>query len=215
MSEQFANNASTTLSTAISSTSATSITVTSVGTPGTPGGFPSTGNFRILVDNEFMLVTSLSGTTWTVTRGIEGSTAATHSSGAQVTQIVTAGALAAIAASGGTGAIGGGPAGAPQTGTLGIPTTGSGCVFADLTAANVTVPLGSVTSFADGQAIQIDSEGPYALVITGAYVVNPSSGLYQNASVTPVDVNPYGTSVILKYNAAKSAIVGSPAWSWA
>src|SRR5271170_691871 len=101
MSELFGNNCQTTLAAAIPSTSATTLTVTSNGTAGTPGGFPSTGNFRILIDSEYMLVTSVSGTTWTVSRGIEGSVAATHANGVQVTQIVTAGALAAIGGGGG------------------------------------------------------------------------------------------------------------------
>jgi hypothetical protein len=101
MSEVFANNAYTTLSAPVTTTGATTINVSSVGTPGTPGGFPTTGNFRILIDSEYMLVTGVSGTTFTVTRGIEGSTAATHTVGAQVTQIVTAGALGALGSAGG------------------------------------------------------------------------------------------------------------------
>lgn len=57
------------------------------------GGAP-TPNFRIRVDDELMLVTSVgSGTDWTVTRGIEGSTATTHASGATVAHVVTYGGL--------------------------------------------------------------------------------------------------------------------------
>jgi len=86
--EQFANNATTTLNGAISSTSATSITVASA------SAFPSVAQFRILIESEIMLVTAGAGsTTWTVTRGIEGTTAATHADGATVRQILTAGAL--------------------------------------------------------------------------------------------------------------------------
>ena len=55
--------------------------------------FSTTGQFRIRIDNELLLVTAVSGTTFTVTRGVEGSTAASHSGGAAVAQIVTAGAL--------------------------------------------------------------------------------------------------------------------------
>jgi hypothetical protein len=57
--------------------------------------FPTTGQFRIKIDAELMLVTAVSGTTFTVTRGIEGSTAASHANGATVTHILTAGALGA------------------------------------------------------------------------------------------------------------------------
>lgn len=91
--EQFANLAQTTLSAAITTTGATSISVTS------STGFPAigTGNtqqFRVLIDSELMIVTAVSGTTWTVTRGAESTTAATHSSGAFVTHVLTNGALA-------------------------------------------------------------------------------------------------------------------------
>jgi hypothetical protein len=55
-------------------------------------GFPSP-NFRINIENELMLVTGVSGTTFTVTRGIEGTVAIAHVSATQVTQIITAGAL--------------------------------------------------------------------------------------------------------------------------
>jgi hypothetical protein len=71
---------STTLSAVISSTSSTSITVTSA------TGFPGSGNYNIQIDGEVMTVTAGQGTTtWTVTRGANGSTAATHSNGATVT----------------------------------------------------------------------------------------------------------------------------------
>lgn len=71
---------STTLSAAITTTGATSITVTSA------TGFPGSGNYCIQIDGEVLQVTGGQGTTtWTVTRGFNGSTAATHSNGATVT----------------------------------------------------------------------------------------------------------------------------------
>jgi hypothetical protein len=90
--EQIYNNPAspTTLSAAISSTSATSLSVTS----GT--GYPSSGTFRIQIDAEIMEVTAVSGTTWTVTRGAESSTAATHSSGATVNIVLTAAGISQI-----------------------------------------------------------------------------------------------------------------------
>jgi Head domain of trimeric autotransporter adhesin len=56
-------------------------------------GFPMVGNFRILVDSELMLVTVVSGLTFTVTRGIEGTVAAVHAAGAAVTLVLTSGSL--------------------------------------------------------------------------------------------------------------------------
>lgn len=84
--ERFANNAATTLNGAINN-STTSVVVTSA------AAFPSAGNFRILIDSEILLVTSVSGNTFTVTRGVEGTTAASHSDAAAVTHVLTATAL--------------------------------------------------------------------------------------------------------------------------
>jgi hypothetical protein len=57
----------------------TTITVASA------SGFPTSGNYSIQVDNELMTVTGGQGTTtWTVTRGAGGTSAAAHSSGAAV-----------------------------------------------------------------------------------------------------------------------------------
>lgn len=84
--EQFANSASSTLNGTISS-SVTSLTVASAST------FPSSGNFRIIVDSEIMLVTAVSTNTFTVTRGYESTVAASHTSGVAVTHILTAGSL--------------------------------------------------------------------------------------------------------------------------
>jgi hypothetical protein len=64
--------ASTTLAAAITS-SQTTITVASA------SGFPTSGNFRVRIDDEDMTVTGGQGTTsWTVTRGVNSTTAASH-----------------------------------------------------------------------------------------------------------------------------------------
>jgi hypothetical protein len=55
--------------------------------------FPGTPQFRILVENEIMLVTGVSGTTFTIQRGAEGTTAVTHANGVVVTHVLTAAAL--------------------------------------------------------------------------------------------------------------------------
>lgn len=89
MTEQFANNATSVLASSIGS-SDTSLTVTT----GTP--FSSSGNFRIVVDSEIMLVTARSTNTLSITRGQEGTIAVAHTSGTNVTQIVTAGAMAQL-----------------------------------------------------------------------------------------------------------------------
>lgn len=84
--EQLSNGAVSTLPTGIND-SVTSLTVVSA------TGFPSDGNFRILVESELMLVTAVSGTTFTVVRGIESTSAASHLAGVSVLQVFTAGSL--------------------------------------------------------------------------------------------------------------------------
>lgn len=49
-----------------------------------------TPNFRIRIDDELLSVTNVSGTTWTVTRGVESSVAASHSSAATIHIVATA-----------------------------------------------------------------------------------------------------------------------------
>jgi hypothetical protein len=80
--ELFANNAQTTLNGGINN-STTSITVTSGSV------FPSTGNFRILIDSEIMLVTSRSSNILTVVRAKESTTAASHNDLSTVTMVIT------------------------------------------------------------------------------------------------------------------------------
>lgn len=91
--EQYANLYSTNLS-ASATSGATTISVNSA----PPAAL--TGRFRMLVDNEIMLVTGVSGTTLTVSRGQEGTTAAAHSSGAVAAHVATAASLKALASAG-------------------------------------------------------------------------------------------------------------------
>ncbi|MBX9788582.1 MAG: hypothetical protein K2Y37_06675 [Pirellulales bacterium] len=57
-------------------------------------GFPTLAQYRIRIDDEIILVTSGAGTTtWTISRGEEGTVAASHSDGAAITHVLTAGAL--------------------------------------------------------------------------------------------------------------------------
>jgi hypothetical protein len=84
MAENFANLYQTTIndSGGISDTD-TSVTVT------TATGAPP-ANFRLKCEDELMLVTAVVGSTFTITRGIEGTTAASHADGATVTHVLTA-----------------------------------------------------------------------------------------------------------------------------
>jgi hypothetical protein len=84
--EQYANTAKTTLNGAINA-AVTSVVVSSA------AAFPATGPFRILVGTELMLVTAVAVNTFTVTRGAESTTAASHANGDDVTCVLTDEAL--------------------------------------------------------------------------------------------------------------------------
>lgn len=87
--EIYANNPSATLSGAMDS-SQTTLTVAS--TANLPS-WSSGQQYRILIDNELMIVTNVSGATLTVTRGAEGTAAAAHSASATITVPLTAASL--------------------------------------------------------------------------------------------------------------------------
>lgn len=110
MAEKLFNDPGTTLSAGIDN-SVTTIPVTSAAVYG------ATGNFRIRIDSEIMLVTAISGNNLTATRGVEGTSAASHSNGAVVRFVLTSGGLAQYVADN-AGAGGGNPwQGAYSSGT--------------------------------------------------------------------------------------------------
>ncbi|MGH7487131.1 MAG: hypothetical protein ACREMY_16235 [bacterium] len=89
MAELYANKAASTLDGDIDD-SVTTLDVVDAST------FPSGGNFRIIIDSEIMIVTAVSSETFTVTRGAESTTAASHSDGQAVTHVLTAASLALV-----------------------------------------------------------------------------------------------------------------------
>src|SRR4051812_30996770 len=86
MYEQFSNLAVTTLNGHIDN-STTSIVVNSSST------FPTTGQFRIIIDSEIMIVTNVSGTNFTVIRSAENTTSSAHNDLTKVAHVLTSGAI--------------------------------------------------------------------------------------------------------------------------
>jgi virginiamycin B lyase len=80
--EQFANDAFTLLTASVAISDLT-ITVDSVIT------FPVTTPFRIMINDEIMMVTGILGNVFTVTRGIEETAITTHAIGDEVSQVLT------------------------------------------------------------------------------------------------------------------------------
>ncbi len=116
--EQYTNDAVTALDGGINN-SVTSIDVDSF------TGFPASAQYRIRIDDEIMLVTAGAGTTtWTVTRGAEGTMADSHLNAASVTHVLTAGAIDQMRIDNcGAGSIASRPAAAKE-GRLYLPTDG-------------------------------------------------------------------------------------------
>jgi hypothetical protein len=89
MIEKFSNFAVTTLSATIATPTAASCSVHDA------TFFPASGSFRIKIDDEILLVTAVAGTTFTITRGVEGTVARSHANGARVIHLLTKGGLEA------------------------------------------------------------------------------------------------------------------------
>ena len=95
MSERYGNNFTTVLAAPMLIGDGTA--AVSVAAPAALQG----GQFRIAIESELMLVTAgETTTTWTVTRGIEGTTPAAHAAGATVVHVLTAAGLLAIVPAG-------------------------------------------------------------------------------------------------------------------
>ena len=193
--EQFANNAATNLASAITN-SATSLTVNNGSV------FPSSGNFRIIVANEIMLVTAVSGNTLTVTRGQESTTAQAQSAGAAVTQILTAGAINAFRSDNITAS---GVASLPSAGTAGrlYLTTDDDYIYQDNGSAWTAfgpvfklTPPPAVASFTwvnqDGATATQSTNGSIVIAKTSTSAGNNASYLFLTSSpVAPYTLTCY------------------------
>lgn len=103
--EVFANNAQTTVPTG--GTTAPAAGTTESWTVASAAGFPAASNvaspaaqFTIVdpaAQGELIRVTNVAGTTWTVTRGVEGTTPVAHTAGFTIAAIVTSAGLIAVA----------------------------------------------------------------------------------------------------------------------
>lgn len=138
-------------------------------------GFPAAPQYRILIGNELLIVTGGAGTTtWTVTRGAEGTTAATHNDGATVTHVLTRDGLKGVC---GSTVLSDTYANLPAAGVVGrlyLPTDGISLLRDNGTA---WVPWGSVTELtAPPAAASLTSVN-----VTTATLVDNAGTLFLNA----------------------------------
>jgi hypothetical protein len=160
---------STTLTAAITSTSSTLITVNIASTVEV--------NSVLLIDSEVMVVTAVSGTTLTVTRGAAGTTAATHLTGSLVrTNIVKVSSSTGIAA-GSVILIDSELVTVTSTSGSGnlLVTRGTGGTTATNHLINATVSntirVNSSTGITAGSVLLIDSEKLAVVSVSGNYLV--------------------------------------------
>jgi hypothetical protein len=167
--ERFSNEWSSSLATAINA-SQTSFALTSA-----PPAALSSGNWRIRVDNEYMLVTGVSGVTVTVTRGAESTTAVSHAILADVSHILTAGGLQQAILEGGSGKT------TLVTGSVSNLTTTS-VSFVDLDAATMS------TSY-------VSSGGVLTVIVISTLSDDTAGGNYARLGVSINGTDFIGTSV--------------------
>src|SRR5437016_4936516 len=211
--ELFANAATSSLVSRINS-SVTSLTVVDA------SSFPATGNFRIVIDTEIMQVTAVSTNTLTVVRGTEGTTAASHSSAATVTVILTAAALASFRSDTIQYGTNSSRPSASKPGVLYFPSDGEGTIARDsgsvwnpfglysfpLTAPSTgtfgtTLGTGTDSFTQNGDCIVHKANGVAATTVTAAHV-----GTLTQDKIYTVQLSPFFTP----YSSATSIPVAMP-----
>ncbi len=162
MPESFANAFATDLNGAINN-SVTAITVDAAA----PTAL-QTGQSRFIIDSEIIILTAGgSGTSWTVTRGAEGTTAASHADEAAVTHILTAASLQALVTN---------PIGAVGTRGQGIYLASG---FVDAATADTALYLHASN---DGKKWSYLSQQP---------LYTPASGTLRDPSLMVIDPNAF------------------------
>jgi len=185
--ERFANGGLSSLDAGISDSDLTLTVKSAV-------GFPTGGNFRIVIGSEILLVTDVQGKTFTVTRAQEGTSAAAHDADAAVFHILTAGSLAQRDIEQfGTGAVASRDA-AGQAGRLYLPTEGlvsqdNGSLWDMMPLSRFTPPdSGDFTWVNQGTATVAASKGMMVLAPPSVASGENIRALVKAAPGTPYEI---------------------------
>jgi hypothetical protein len=156
-------------------------------------GFPTGGNFRVVVESEIMLVTDVQGKVFTITRAQEGSSAVAHDADVAVFHVLTAGSLAQRDIEQfGTGGIASRDA-AGQSGRLWLPTEGfvgqdNGSLWDMMALSRFTPPdSGDFTWVNQGSAAVANSKGMMVLSPPGVASGENVRCLVKSAPGTPYE----------------------------
>jgi hypothetical protein len=170
--EQFVNNAQTATTQSLDNVSnPITFSVASV------AAFPSSGQFRILIDSEILLVTSVNAVSnqFTAARAQEGTTIASHSNGATVTQVLTAQGL--------RNAVGGVRAVAGTSDTIGAADRDALVTYNNASAVAVTLTQPGTTGMDDHWACEVENRG------AGVVTLTPTSSTIDGASSLALNQN--------------------------
>ena len=207
----FANAANTTLTAALTA-GATSLTVTS-STPFPAVTTAANTQFRVIIDSELFIVTNVTGLTWTVTPGAEGTTQAAHASGAVVTAIATAGALGSkVALIGKTKYT----PGTSVNKTLASTITTLTAVDASFLVVSFQVPASGAVIVNLQGFVGGPSGGVAASMDWG--LINASGGATLDTTSTTYNLNSSGVSILVTQNffltGLTPGVVISAQWAW-
>jgi hypothetical protein len=214
--EVFANQASTTV--ASGGTDAPSAGTSEMWTVTSSASFPAASSsatppteFHVVdaavaTTSEIIAVTNVSGTTWTVTRGVEGTTPVAHLADFTIQQIVTAGFFTGVFTFAGgvlTGYI------APAVTTLTDASTvainaalGNDFQLLMTTGVGATRAMGTPSNSLSGQSMSIDfqqpaSGGPCAVTWSSAWDFGVSGSPVLSTTASAVDVIGFKYSALL------------------
>jgi hypothetical protein len=188
--EVYTNNPGSTLNSSINN-SVTSLDVVSA------ASFPTSGIFSILIGTEIMKVTAVSGTTFTVVRGQEGTSAASHTAGDAVDGTLTKRSMDQICADQVTYDIYANLPAAGKKGRMFVPSDGGIQLFDDGTNWNgwwngqPAKPLdNSVFTWDNQSSCSLTQYGSnWTLAVTSANTGNPGFALrYKTAPSTPYTI---------------------------